>query len=258
MRILIQKDDYLIENEKQKCCEMFISFIKKVVSKSGINFFGENSTKLYFIKINITLFFQHFIIHRINLYVYENNLNEIFNKSEKSQYIIFGINSGIVLILWAFLYYMIQHELSSCLENLLYFFIFIYIPIINFYCLLIPEKKIEDYILYLGKLINTINLLFSFSSVIFDFGTYRGIFLFLLFDIGILFLIEEGRFTESISDLIPYSAYSIFCKYFSYSLKKGCKFGVVISNYFILFPIVLLGGIIIIIIILLFVGFLLK
>ena len=133
---------------------------------------------------------------------------------------------------------MIKNNESDCLENLFCFYSLIYIPIINIYCFLVTSKEVQDkYVIKINGKINYVNYSSFISSIVFDFGTYRGIFLFL-----ILIIIYAPQHEENLIYMLAiYTIYSTLCKYCSKGPYNGYKFGVIYTNYFILFPIAIVS-----------------
>ena len=187
-------------------------------------------------KINIILLIQYSLIFLVNDNGYRKNWNKIFIESDNTKYIRFGIDSVIVTILCCCLFYMYKYPEYSCLEKLLYFDIVIFILIINIYCFLITSEDVKNYILFSNKVINGVKCISFISSLLFDFGTYRGIFVFLFLIILSTFDYTKKSFFH-FGDFIIYILYSLFCKHFAYKNKMHWFiFGVVISNYFMLTP----------------------
>jgi len=232
--LLIKNDDNKTEiGEVKKCCKEFIKILKDIYSYSGTNFYGENSTKSYFLKINIILFIQYCLILLVNEHGYHKNWNKIFTESENTNYITIGINSVIFTILCCCLFFMEKHPKYSCL---LYFESVIFIPIINIYSFSITSENVKDYFLFSNRIINGVNAFSLISSFIFDFGTYRGVCTFLFFVILSAFAYTKENFFH-LGDFIIYILYSLFCKHLAFKNKMhGFIFGVVISNYFMLMP----------------------
>lgn len=264
----IQNDPIKIENVKpQNCCSAFINILKNIFSLTRKNFYGQKSTKSFFVIINVVLFFQFIIITLINNTAFRNEWHKIFIESEDSIKITAGINVGIVTILCGVLFIIMRNmiEVDSCLKKVFYFYIFIFIPIISIFCFLLISQYEKIYIELWIFMIHFVNLITLLSSILLDFGTFLGFFVFLIFNILFIFesphiftIDSDTLFSFHMNFTIIYIAYLAIVKYFACYSKMGCTFGIVITNYFMLFPIALVGFMIAFALILILIGYVLN
>ena len=249
--LLMINDSLQPEENPINACNLYDKFICILKSFPLIFCCYKDLENLYFVKINRTLLYQSFIIGIVNYIDYYHEWNKIYIESSRTIKITFFIVSLIVGILYLGFVFLIYFVNEKIRKYILYFYHFLYIPIIIFYCFLLASIFKKDYILCITVLIITINFASTVCSLLLYFGNCEGyIFIyFIIFDslLSILNLYFTFKYWDEVNEgkiniiliTIAYNIYIVFCMGFSYVKfrKEGYEFGIVIADYLVLFPI---------------------